>query len=83
MFAMPIYEYTCSTCDHRFEELVSADGRTLVACPACASSDVTKLFSRFVSRSSSASIGGDMPRAMAGGGGGGGGCCGGGCGCGH
>jgi putative FmdB family regulatory protein len=80
MFGMPIYEYTCSTCEHRFEELVSADGRTMVACPACSSADVTKLFSRFVSRSSS-SVGGDMPRAMAGGGGGG--CCGGGCGCGH
>jgi putative FmdB family regulatory protein len=78
MFAMPIYEYTCSSCDHRFEELVSADGRTLVACPECASSDVTKLFSSFAMRS----VGGDMPRAAVGGGGGGG-CCGGGCGCRH
>jgi putative FmdB family regulatory protein len=79
MFRMPIYEYTCSTCAHRFEELVSADGRTLVACPECASSEVTKLFSSFAMRSSS--VGGDMPRASMGGGGGG--CCGGGCGCGH
>jgi putative FmdB family regulatory protein len=74
---MPIYEYTCSACDHRFEELVSADGRTLVACPQCSSPEVTKLFSTFAMRTA----GGDMPRsAMAGGGGG---CCGGGCGCGH
>jgi putative FmdB family regulatory protein len=77
MFRMPIYEYTCSTCEHRFEELVSADGRTLVACPECASSDVTKLFSSFATRS----VGGDMPRTAVGGGGGG--CCGGGCGCRH
>jgi putative FmdB family regulatory protein len=75
---MPIYEYTCSSCDERFEELVSADGRTLVACPACASSEVARLFSRFAM--SSSSVGGDMPRMS---GGGGGGCCGGGCGCGH
>jgi putative FmdB family regulatory protein len=79
MFAMPIYEYTCSTCAHRFEELVSSDGRTLVACPECASSDVTKLFSSFAMRTTS--VGGDMPRTSMGGGGGG--CCGGGCGCGH
>jgi putative FmdB family regulatory protein len=77
MFAMPIYEYTCSTCEHRFEELVSADGRTLVACPECASSDVTKLFSSFATHS----VGGDMPQPAMGGGGGG--CCGGGCGCRH
>ena len=74
---MPIYEYTCSTCEHRFEELVSADGRTLVACPECSSSDVTKLFSSFATHS----VGGDMPRSAMGGGGGG--CCGGGCGCRH
>ena len=78
MFVMPIYEYTCSTCEHRFEELVSADGRTLVACPECSSSDVTKLFSSFATHS----VGGDMPRPAMGGGGGGG-CCGGGCGCRH
>jgi putative FmdB family regulatory protein len=75
---MPIYEYTCSSCAQRFEELVSSDGRTLVACPECASSDVARLFSRFAM--SSSSVGGDMPRMS---GGGGGGCCGGGCGCGH
>ena len=30
---MPIYEYACRSCEHRFEELVSSHG-TLVACPA-------------------------------------------------
>ncbi len=71
---MPIYEYTCRSCEHRFEELVSGS-RTLVACPDCTSSEVQKLFSTF----SSKSVGGDMPVPT--GGGGGGGCCGGGCGC--
>ena len=69
---MPIYEYTCRTCEHRFEELVSG-GRTLVACPHCSSEDVDKLFSTFATRS----VGGDMPAPARGGGG----CCGGGCGC--
>jgi putative FmdB family regulatory protein len=73
---MPIYEYTCSACEHRFEELVSSSGARLVACPQCSSGDVAKLFSTF----STKSVGGDMPRPAAGGGGG---CCGGSCGCRH
>jgi len=55
---MPIYEYTCRTCEHRFEELVSG-GRTLVACPHCSSEDVDKLFSTFATRS----VGDDHGRA--------------------
>jgi putative FmdB family regulatory protein len=74
---MPIYEYTCRACEHRFEELVSASG-TIVACPDCTSGDVQRLFSSF----SAGVVGGDMPRPASGGGGGGG-CCGGGCGCRH
>jgi putative FmdB family regulatory protein len=77
MAGMPIFEYTCTACEHRFEELVSSSGGTLVACPQCASADVSKLFSSFATKS----VGGDMPRAAMGGGGGG--CCGGGCGCRH
>ena len=71
---MPIFEYACRACDHRFEELVSSSGGTIVACPECTSGDVQKLFSTF----STKFVGGDMPRKS----GGGGGCCGGGCGCG-
>src|SRR3954465_4646856 len=69
---MPIYEYACRDCDHRFEELVSSSGTTIIACPECTSDDVQKLFSTF----SAKFVGGDMPRMS----GGGGGCCGGGCG---
>jgi putative FmdB family regulatory protein len=74
---MPIYEYACQSCDHRFEELVSRYG-TLVACPQCTSGEVSQLLSTFSART----VGGDQPaprapapRA--------GGCCGGGCGCRH
>ena len=34
LWAMPIYEYRCETCDERFEELVRRPDDT-VACPQC------------------------------------------------
>jgi putative FmdB family regulatory protein len=71
---MPIYEYRCESCSHRFEELVASNGSTVVACPECTSPEVVKLFSTFAMHA----VGGDMPRQA----GSGGGCCGGGCGCG-
>ena len=73
---MPIYEYACQSCDHRFEELVSSYG-TLVACPQCTSGEVEKLLSTF-----SAKVAGGAPalgKPAMGGGGMGGGCCGGSC----
>jgi putative FmdB family regulatory protein len=75
---MPIYEYACRSCEHRFEELVSRYG-TLVACPQCTSGDVSQLLSTFSART----VGGDQPAPRVPAGGGGGGCCGGGCGCRH
>ncbi len=77
---MPVYEYQCTGCDHVFEELVSASGTTIVACPSCTSTDLEKLLSRFQrSRGGgdvpAASTSAAAPRA--------GGCCGGGCGCGR
>ncbi len=75
---MPVYEYQCTSCDHEFEELVSMSGGTMVACPQCSSTTVTKLFSR-IQRTR---VGGDMPSfAAAGPAPRSGGCCGGGCGC--
>jgi putative FmdB family regulatory protein len=74
---MPIYEYACRSCDHRFEELVSSYG-TLVACPQCTSGEVEKLLSAFTARTA-----GGAPALRPPSGGGGGGCCGGGCGCRH
>jgi putative FmdB family regulatory protein len=76
---MPVYEYECTSCSHRFEELVSTSGTTLVACPSCTSTDITKLLSRF----QRTRVGGDMPAPAAASAPRSGGCCGGGCGCGH
>ncbi len=67
---MPIYEYRCRACDERFEKLVS--GQTAVACPRCASDEVTRTLSLFGFKSGS---------TFAASAGGGCGCGAGGCGC--
>lgn len=46
---MPIYEYACGKCDHRFElrrSISSADEPA--DCPRCRSGDVHRLLSRIV-----------------------------------
>jgi putative FmdB family regulatory protein len=43
---MPIYEYACSGCGHRFEKLVRRFAEA-VACPACESGAVDKQLSVF------------------------------------
>jgi putative FmdB family regulatory protein len=43
---MPIFEYECKACGHRFEELVMSSSQE-IRCPACGSCDVEKLFSAF------------------------------------
>ena len=42
---MPIYEYRCQGCDHRFESLTF--GNRTATCPECQSADVQKLLSAF------------------------------------
>ncbi len=42
---MPIYEYVCRKCDHRFETIVSASSPA--ECPSCRSTELDKLFSVF------------------------------------
>ncbi len=42
---MPLREFACDECRHRFEELVSEGER--VACPACGSLKLTRRFSAF------------------------------------
>ena len=45
---MPIYEYCCKQCAHRFEDLVKAAGvREVVVCPECDNRDVMRLPSVF------------------------------------
>lgn len=75
---MPIYEFACDACDHRFEELVSASEADGVTCPVCGAVGARRLLSTFqrVRIGAGAGAGGPAPVAS------GGGCCGGGCGCG-
>ena len=72
---MPIYEYTCLTCEREFEKLVN--GSAAVACPTCGAERVMKRLSLF--RARTAVSAGSAPSAGAAHMGGG--CCGGGCGC--
>ena len=70
---MPIYEYRCRGCGTDFEKYVAGTS-TAVACPSCASADITRKLSVFGLKSD-----GGFASAMPAGGGG---CCGGGgCGC--
>ena len=42
---MPIFEYVCQKCDHRFEAIVNASTR--VECPSCTSQRLEKQLSVF------------------------------------
>ncbi len=44
---MPIYEYTCAKCGHRFERLVRTDEDVPGKCPECGSTRIQKQFSTF------------------------------------
>ena len=63
---MPIYEYTCTSCNKRFDQLVrsmSAEARP--ACPECGSAETAKALSVFAvateAGGKSSSAGGDDP----------------------
>ena len=42
---MPIYEYACSSCEHRFDELQKVSEAALVHCPKCNEPALRKLLS--------------------------------------
>lgn len=42
---MPIYEYECAACGHRYERMVKIGGDA-PPCPECTSAEVKKLISR-------------------------------------
>ena len=42
---MPIYEYACSSCEHRFDELQKISKAALVHCPKCNEPALRKLLS--------------------------------------
>lgn len=45
---MPLFEYRCNRCSHRFTQLVGMTSDSLApACTGCGSGEVSKLISRF------------------------------------
>ncbi len=42
---MPIFEFECNSCKHRFEELVSSSSKKVEKCPKCKEANVKKLVS--------------------------------------
>ena len=42
---MPIYEYACRSCEHRFETIQRASEDALVDCPSCGEAELKKLLS--------------------------------------
>ena len=52
---MPLYEYRCPQCDHRFEVLQRmGEGAEGLSCPACGTEKPVKQLSTFASTGSSA-----------------------------
>ena len=55
---MPIFEYVCAECGHKFEKLVlSARRASEVRCPVCNSTTVNKAISAFGVASGGGSMG--------------------------
>lgn len=42
---MPLYEYECRKCRHRFEEIQKVSARPIAKCPKCRTGRVVKLLS--------------------------------------
>lgn len=64
---MPLYEYRCATCGHRFEILQRLGaGPEGLACPTCGATQLEKMFSTFANAGTEGSMAGS---------GAGGGCC--------
>jgi putative FmdB family regulatory protein len=54
---MPIFEYMCAECGHKFEKLVlSASREREIQCPECASKSVNEAISVFGLGSSASSL---------------------------
>lgn len=44
---LPIYEFRCTDCGEKFEEICVVSERSNAKCPKCGSSNVSNLISRF------------------------------------
>ncbi len=61
---MPLYEYRCDACDHRFEILQRlGEGAGGLTCPSCGGADLEKQFSTF--SASTSGVGGTSTAAGA------------------
>lgn len=69
---MPIYEYICKKCDHRFETLVLRSAKP--ECPKCKSRSLAKQFSVFATQGKSEDFSNLCPNMGENGHGGCGGC---------
>ncbi len=69
---MPLYEYRCTDCDHRFEALVPAGRADLTGCPSCGAEQARRLLSVFSAPRAASGVGAAAAPS--------GGCCGGACG---
>ncbi|MCW2972936.1 MAG: regulatory protein FmdB family [Thermoleophilia bacterium] len=83
---MPVYEFLCTACDSRYDDLVGInESLTDQRCPDCASTEVEKLVSSFRSKvqqgtGDSILVNGHLPGPSSPGSSRAGGCCGGSCG---
>lgn len=64
---MPIYDYTCKSCNKSFEHLARRMDEPAPVCPECGSKQTEKGLSTFAVNGSASSSGGSLPM--------GGGCC--------
>jgi len=56
---MPIYEYKCESCGHRFDVLQSiGENGDKLSCPECGAPKPEKIFSAFASSGNSSAVGG-------------------------
>jgi putative FmdB family regulatory protein len=64
---MPIYEYTCDTCETKFEKLIrrQTDEQEL-ACPSCGERHLSQQYSTFAPHAGSASAPAPAPRCGSG-----------------
>ena len=64
---MPLFEYECRRCGHRFESLVLSRSQERPSCPSCDSREVEKQFSAFGVGAGSGSGRGAAPVRFSGG----------------
>jgi putative FmdB family regulatory protein len=64
---MPMFEFQCRQCGHRFETLVLSATRSATSCPSCDGKDLEKLYSVFGTSSGHATGRSSAPVSFGGG----------------